>query len=147
MIEIKKAIYNDLHDIFIIGKNNIHVYYSLSDLKEKYMNKFDRYFIYKIISNNFIIGFVIYEKITNNHIHILSFGFNKTFQCKGVGTAVLNFIKEINKNKKISLNVQTSNLKAINCYFKNGFKAINFFHNYYSNKNDARDALKLQYDP
>lgn len=50
---------------------------------------------------------------------------NDSYQRKNIGSTLLEFMKHIAKGdgkKRIDLNVQESNIKAINFYLKNGFK-------------------------
>ena len=132
----------DLLNIERCGEVSLPIYYQYEHLKfflkEKKNNK-----IWVLKDNNYFYGFIIFEIINPVKIHILSLAINPQFRNKNLGSHLLyslknNFIPEI-----ITLYVQISNIPAINLYFKNNFKIVEFVKNYYSNL-EINDAYKMK---
>ena len=88
-----------------------------------------------------ILGFIIVVKDQIDRVNIINFLINPKYHHKGYGTYLLQRtiqkIKELNKIKKIVLNVQLHNLAAINLYRKFGFEILEKIENYYQSKEDA----------
>lgn len=59
-----------------------------------------------------------------NAIYANQMGISKEFHSMGIASKLLNFIIEKYRNKNILLAVFAKNIKAINCYKKNGFEII-----------------------
>ncbi len=70
--------------------------------------------VYVYINKGKIVGFV---GLDNNYIEGIFIDTNN--QCNGIGTALLNKVKENKSN--LTLNVYKKNKNAINFYKKNGF--------------------------
>ena len=140
---ISKVEFNDLNSIYELGKNNIHIYYEKNHLASFF--KSNNYRLFKISYNNKIFGFIIYQIKSSSKIHIMSFAIDSQIRNKGLGTSLLNFVKSNYPKSLITLNVQTSNINALNFYYKNNFKADIFKHNYYNE--DIRDAIQMIYNP
>ena len=90
-----------------------------------------------------IIGFIIFSPI-NPEAHILSISVTKKIQSKGVGSLLLQSMLDqcaAMNNKKIFLEVRTSNLQAINFYQKFGFSKDAIRDNYYTD--NSEDALLM----
>jgi ribosomal protein S18 acetylase RimI-like enzyme len=130
-----KANQEDLLTINILVENNIDhdLVYTLNYLK--YLYNLENYLILKLEDNLKIIG-VIILKLEDNLNHIAYFIIDKEYQRKGLGSFILKNIKKYNSNK-ITLNVNTKNIKAINFYKKNGFNIKRINKQYYSNKDDS----------
>ena len=104
-------------------------------LESELDSKITKFYVATI--NNEVVGYIgRYEYI--GEVEILNFVVDEDYQRQGIGQMlfdkVLNEIKEINK---ITLEVRRSNQKAINFYYKNGFKEIHVRKNYYKNGEDA----------
>jgi len=127
-----KANQEDLLTINIFAENNIDhdLVYTLNYLK--YLYNLENYLILKLVDNLKIIGVIIFKKEAYLN-HIAYFIIDKEYQRKGLGSFILKNIKKYNSNK-ITLNVNTKNIKAINFYKKNGFYIKRKNKLYYSNK-------------
>lgn len=118
---IRKFENSDIDDIMQIWKNvNIEAHNFIS--KEYWENDYDyvrnilpKAEIYVYVDNNEIIGF-----IGMNENYIEGIFVNTNSQHIGIGTALLNKVKENGKN--LTLSVYQKNTNAINFYKKNDFK-------------------------
>jgi ribosomal-protein-alanine acetyltransferase len=135
---------------------------SLKDLNEIFkledvvftQNAFSRDLIKKLIKKNTyffkleenenedqIIGFIIVIQDQPERANIINFLINPQYQNKGYGKTLfqstLQKIKELNNVKKVILNVQTTNSRAINLYLRFGFKIVEKIDNYYQSKESA----------
>ena len=118
---IRKFENSDIDDIMQIWKNvNIEAHNFIS--KEYWENDYDyvrnilpKAEIYVYVDNNEIIGF-----IGMNENYIEGIFDNTKSQHRGIGTALLNKVKENGKN--LTLSVYQKNTNAINFYKKNDFK-------------------------
>lgn len=76
--------------------------------------------------HNELVGFIIVIQDRVDRLNIVNFLINPKFQNKGLGSLLLKFtieqIKEIKEIKKVALNVQESNTRAIWLYEKFKFK-------------------------
>ncbi|MFX1489847.1 MAG: GNAT family N-acetyltransferase [Promethearchaeota archaeon] len=76
--------------------------------------------------HNELVGFIIVIRDRVDRLNIVNFLINPKFQNKGLGSLLLKFtldqIKEIKEIKKVALNVQESNTRAIWLYEKFNFK-------------------------
>ena len=143
-MNISKVELNDIYKIYMLGKHNLNVYYNKNQLYDFF--KLSNYEIYKLHYNTNIFGYIIFEKkYKYQKIHIMSLAIDLKIRNKGLGTALINYVKKIYPKVKITLNVQTSNLNALNFYYKNNFKAIIFKNNYYTD--GIRDAIEMIYIP
>ena len=128
--KIEKLVITDLRDVEEIGKLSLPIYYKLSDLIYIFFD--NSYLYYKIYNNKTdkILGFIIIKKYDRRY-HIMSIGVLPEFRRKGLGSLLINYIKELD-NDKISLYVLTNNKCAINFYNKNKFKQIQRVEDYYT---------------
>ena len=117
---IRKFEKNDINDVMEIWKNeNIKAHQFIK--KEYWENNYN--YVKEILPNAEIYVYIIEENIVgfigleNNYIEGIFIDTNN--QCKGIGTALLNKIKE-NKNT-LTLSVYKKNTKAIKFYKKNNF--------------------------
>lgn len=109
----------DIEDVMKIWKNeNIKAHNFIS--KEYWENNYN--FVKEALPKAEIYVYIIKEKIVGfiglNNNYIEGIFIDTENQCKGIGTSLLNKIKE-NKNN-LSLSVY-KNINAINFYKKNGF--------------------------
>lgn len=91
---------------------------------------------------NPLIGFIIVIKDQIDRVNIINFLIHTNFQCKGLGTVllknVINKIKQLKEIRKVVLNVQESNLGAINLYKKFNFiMNPKIIKNYYQSGENA----------
>ena len=85
------------------------------------------------------IGY-IFGYIINKEYHLNNIAIQKSYQNKGFGNKLLNFLIKKLKNKKIKkifLEVQCDNISAIKLYESNNFKKVNIRKNYYKKGKDA----------
>ena len=125
LIQIEKSIFRDFTSIKMLEsfeKHKSHVIWKIEEKK--------------------IIGFAYFFYV-KDEIEIAKIGIIKSHQRKNYGSMLINEIKKL-KIKKIFLEVSVQNMKAINFYFKNGFKKIGVRKGYYARNNSSRiDALRL----
>jgi len=141
MFEIMEVINKDFIVIESIGKEVLPLYYSRFDLAMLYYND---NIIYKLVENNHILAFIVCELFKNeNRLHIMSIGVTKDKHRNGLGTLLLNYIKE-NFDTYITLYVQVSNKNAINFYLKNSFIIKDILKEYYQNL-ENKDAYLMTY--
>lgn len=119
----------------IVLKNN---YITISkDNIIKYINDKYHKVVVKLDSNNSIVGFTIYF-ILYPEIDIL---FIATYpNNNGYGREMIDYIFNDAKKNKISsikLELDITNIKALNFYKKNGFTEVAIRKKYYNNKSDA----------
>ena len=132
----------DFYRIEEIGKKSLPIYYSQYDLL---ILGLTNHTILKIIDNNNIIGYIVYNTIQEERrLHIMSIGILEEYQRKNYGSKVIDHLKTI-ENCQISLYVQVNNTKAINFYQKNNFKVEKKMVGYYENL-EVKDALYMVYD-
>lgn len=117
---IRKLKKNDINDVMQIWKNeNIKAHKFIS--KEYWENNYS--YVKEILPNSEIYVYVIEENIVGfigldqNYIEGIFIDTNN--QCNGIGTSLLNKVKE-NRNI-LTLNVYKKNINAIKFYKKNGF--------------------------
>lgn len=133
MFIIKLANYSDIPNIVNCGKMSLPIYYSNSHLKGFFNNENIKILILNEKKNKELIGFLILRIESINHIHILSFAINPNYRKRGLGKYFFDYIKSKFANSIFTLNVQITNITAINFYFKQQFKITNFIQDYYSN--------------
>lgn len=82
-----------------------------------------------------------------NDIHITNIAVVPSWQGKGVGTLLLELLKRVAKEEKVSsltLEVRVSNKTAQGLYQKMGFEALRIKRNYYHG--DGEDAVDMKLD-
>lgn len=132
----------DFYRIEEIGKKSLPIYYSQYDLL---ILGLTNHTILKIIDNNNIIGYIVYNTIQEERrLHIMSIGILEEYQRKNYGSKVIDHLKTI-ENRQITLYVQVNNTKAINFYQKNNFKVEKKMVGYYETL-EVKDALYMVYD-
>lgn len=120
---IRKLEKNDINAVMQIWKNeNIktHKFISKEYWESNYnfvKDSLQKAEIYLYIVKEKILGFV---GLDNNYIEGIFVNTNN--QCNGIGTSLLNKVKEGRNN--LTLSVYKKNTKAINFYKKNGFVII-----------------------
>lgn len=124
---------DDLAAIVKIGEQSLPYYYN--NIMLRYMLNDKKYIILKIINDHYILGgFLVAKKINKaQRLHINSLAINPKYRHLGLGTKLINKLKEYSC-MDITLNVMETNNIAINFYEKNGFKRIKRLENYYHDK-------------
>lgn len=131
---------NDLHEIEKIGEQSLPYHHNAQVLK--YMLKDPKNILLKVEeysneNNNIIGGFLLAEKRNKGQrLHINSIAINPKYRHLGLGTKLLDKIKEY-KCLDITLNVMETNTIARNFYEKNGFTCLKKLHNYYFELNTS----------
>ncbi len=129
---INKIQPEDIDEIYQIGQlinPNFKQLYNLNELSQN-----DIIYIYK--DSNIIKGFLhIYNGI--DIIDIINIVVKPEHQNNHIGTKLLTHLINNHPNKKIMLEVKTTNTIAINLYQKFNFKQINTRKQYYKDKTDA----------
>lgn len=97
-------------------------------------NPFTKYILY--LEGNNYIGFIqysiIYDRAELDYIYV-----DDKFRSSGIGSKLMNYMIEDVKNNNclnISLEVENSNINAINLYKKYNFKEVAVRKNYYQGK-------------
>lgn len=117
---IRKFEKNDINPVMQIWKNeNIKAHKFIS--KEYWKNNYN--YVKEILPNAEIYVYVLKENIVGfigiNENHIEGIFIDTNNQCKGIGTSLLNKVKENRDN--LTLSVYKKNINAINFYKKNDF--------------------------
>ena len=97
--------------------------------------------VYEI--DNKIIGFIdysiIYDRAEINYIWVSS-----DYQRKGYATSLLNdMLNGLEHVLNVTLEVNETNIRAINFYEKNGFKTVSKREKYYKDGHDAYLMMKV----
>lgn len=132
-----------LSDIVDIEKLEIIVFKETLGKKffdnELNLNPFAKYFVYEI--NKEIVGY-IGSRVYDDSIEILNFLVSPTYQRKGLGKELLDYLlNSFNEIKIVTLEVRKSNKQALAFYNKNGFKLDHIKKQYYNNE-DAYFLVK-----
>ena len=133
---IRKFEKNDINPVMQIWKNeNIKAHKFIS--KEYWKNNYN--YVKEILPNAEIYVYVLKENIVGfigineNYIEWIFIDTNN--QCKGIGTSLLNKVKENRDN--LTLSVYKKNISAINFYKKNDFIIIS--------ENIDKDTAEIEY--
>lgn len=126
----------------------------LNSLKENFNEKFDKFWNYSILENDFknndsyyivakcnneILGFVGYLKIIDE-INILNIVTRVDKRNLHIGSNMLEYIISTSKNEKansITLEVNVNNIPAIKLYEKYNFEKVGLRKKYYYDTDDA----------
>ncbi|MBO5711497.1 MAG: GNAT family N-acetyltransferase, partial [Acholeplasmatales bacterium] len=136
LVEFKENDYDLLYDYMkplwietyehIIGINQVEFlldkYFNLNNIKN-YIKKGYQYF--KIVDEGLTRGVVIYY-IDTDYIYLDKLYLPKEERGKGYPNFVFNELLKV--KKKIILNVNQANYRALNCYKKNGFEILEEEH-------------------
>lgn len=142
-IEINKTNLKDLENIKDILTSKFDDFWSFNILKEELENENSKYLVAKI--DNEIIGFAGI-KIILDEADIMNIVVKKNFRNNGVGSLLLKNLINLSKDlniSSISLEVDETNIVAINLYKKFDFKEIGNRKNYYKNNNAILMSKKL----
>jgi putative acetyltransferase len=133
---IRKFEKNDINPVMQIWKNeNIKAHKFIS--KEYWKNNYN--YVKEILPNAEIYVYVLKENIVGfigiNENHIEGIFIDTNNQCKGIGTSLLNKVKENRDN--LTLSVYKKNINAINFYKKNDFII--------TSENIDKDTAEIEY--
>ena len=133
---IRKFEKNDINPVMQIWKNeNIKAHKFIS--KEYWKNNYN--YVKEILPNAEIYVYVLKENIVGfigiNEYYIEGIFIDTNNQCKGIGTSLLNKVKENRDN--LTLSVYKKNINAINFYKKNDFII--------TSENIDKDTAEIEY--
>lgn len=133
---IRKFEKNDINPVMQIWKNeNIKAHKFIS--KEYWKNNYN--YVKEILPNAEIYVYVLKENIVGfigiNENYIEEIFIDTNNQCKGIGTSLLNKVKENRDN--LTLSVYKKNINAINFYKKNDFII--------TSENINKDTAEIEY--
>ncbi|MHA2007139.1 MAG: GNAT family N-acetyltransferase [Promethearchaeota archaeon] len=126
-MEVKNVVSEDLKKLMALEKDIFKENAFSKELMEKLMrtNTLFLKLVNEKIKNN-VIGFIIVIRDRKDRANLINFLIDPKFQDKGFGTFLLRNaierLQRLNEIKKIILNVQVSNSKAIKLYEKFNFK-------------------------
>ena len=156
MFKVRLAEVCDIPTIFSIGQKSLPIYYNKINLytfihsinhlvylieKCDPETNFNNQNVNKKSPN--ILGMMVIST-ENNKIHILSIAILPEYRQLGTGTQMIKYLKEHYHQKLISLYVQTSNIIALNFYFKHQFKIKKHLEKYYPHLN-IKSAFYMEY--
>ena len=81
-----------------------------------------KHLFYFVVFNGKAVGFLSVHEATPEAWFLNKFYIDQTQAAKGLGTAAFEAVIKLHNIKKIELTVNRQNFKAINFYFKNGFR-------------------------
>ena len=81
-----------------------------------------------------IRGACVWVKTLYDSIHIMQFATVEKYRQKGVGTGLMNWMKNSFYDKPMTLHVSVKNENAIKLYKKMGFCEVDLLHQYYEDK-------------
>ena len=84
-----------------------------------------------IFNNNEILGFVIYSEIYEN-CEIIDVFVKEKYRNNGYASKMLSEVIEKNKNRSITLEVNSTNVPALELYNKLGFEKVAIRKGYYN---------------
>lgn len=84
-----------------------------------------------IFNNNKILGFVIYSEIYEN-CEIIDVFVKEKYRKNGYASKMLSEVIEKNKNRSITLEVNSTNVPALELYNKLGFENVAIRKGYYN---------------
>lgn len=112
------------HYLSIISQGQIdymlNLMYSASSLIEQLQLKQHRFFLIQV--DEFSVGFISLHHEGDGNWFIHKFYIDQDAAGKGIGARVFNLIIEMFGPRQLKLTVNRQNFKAINFYFKCGFK-------------------------
>jgi len=135
---------NYIDDILYIQQVNFKDSEDYLISKEAFLEAILKKYIYGYLSKEKKLLAFIFMKKYDEKLRIYQIATIKTNQ--GIGGELMKFIINFginNRYKIIFLEVHTYNIRAINFYFNNGFKIIEYIKNYYKNGNSAYQ-MKLE---
>lgn len=86
-----------------------------------------------------VVGYIVISKV-GNEVNIENIAVRSDMRKRGIGSTLMNFVIEKNKNSIFYLEVRPSNKEAISFYKKFGFREISRRKNYYGDE----DAIVME---
>lgn len=136
-MKLRKAIESDLDNVLLLHQKLFTYNYDYQHYANELDNEFSHFLVLE--NDNQIVGYFIIHVIFEN-IDIIIIAIDEKIQNLGYGQLLFDYIlyiKDKHKCDTIMLEVETSNIKAINFYQKNNFEIIQIRKNYYGNNQDA----------
>jgi len=99
----------------------------------------------KALKENQVAGFIA-GVCRSDTCNIYTLNVKKGFRRKGIGSILLEtFEREVLRRnvRKIILQVEVTNIAALNLYLKNGYQISRLLKNYYGWRRDAYEAFKI----
>ena len=140
-IKISKMTLDDFYQIKDVLISDFDDFWNVNTLEQELTNENSNYLVAKI--ENQIVGFAGIKSVLDE-ADIMNIVTKKDKRNLGIGSALLEKLLNVAKEKeikKITLEVNESNISAIHLYKNFGFKEISIRENYY-NKTD--NALIMQ---
>ena len=140
-IQISKMTLDDFYQIKDVLISDFDDFWNVNTLEQELTNENSNYLVAKI--ENQIVGFAGIKSVLDE-ADIMNIVTKKDKRNLGIGSALLEKLLNVEKEKeikKITLEVNESNISAIHLYKNFGFKEISIRENYY-NKTD--NALIMQ---
>lgn len=148
--KIEPATFADIYALYECNKRNLPLFYSPDEyFFIMFSTNFDIMIIRDPNNNNKIIGYILgkIDKDKDNY-HILSFGIDKEYRRKGLGSLLIKeaIKKFTGKVHTMSLYVHTENKTALQFYENTGFKIIELIKDYYQGSLNtiSQDAYFMQ---
>ena len=134
MFKVRLAEDRDIPIIFLIGQRSLPIYYNQIHLYTFIHSIKHLVYVIEQFDENKIVGMMIIST-ESNKIHILSIAVLPEYRQSGTASQLIKHLKEHYPQKLISLYVQTSNIIALNFYFKHQFKIKKHLEKYYPHLN------------
>jgi len=132
---IRHATLDDLNDMKRIRDSAFKAdAWSDSSLILEFHKDYSAIYIYEL--NNYIIAYMIIWDIIDI-VEVVTFAVDEPYQNQGIGSIFLQNILSEYINHTWVLEVNESNIKAINIYKSFNFKDIGIIKNYYGNNRNA----------
>ena len=143
MFKVRLAEDCDIPIIFLIGQKSLPIYYNQINLYTFIHSINHLVYLIEQSDQDKIVGMMIIST-ESNKIHILSIAILPEYRQSGTASQMIKYLKESYSQKLISLYVQTSNIIAINFYFKHQFKIRKHLEKYYPHLN-IKSAFYMEY--
>ena len=132
---IRSASLSDLSAIQAVEDDNFTAEdFGLSKSSLRYHLKKNRIYVAEVDGQ--IVGYILWLE-RKNYFRLYSLAILKSFQSQGFGKALLDYSMKILNNNNLSLEVKSTNQKAIALYEKMGFKKVKTLPSYYPNGVDG----------
>lgn len=136
-VKISNMTISDFETILPILSSDFDDFWSSDTLRNELNNSNSHYIVAK--QNENIVGFAGIWKSVDD-IHITNIVVKKDFRKNGIGSLLLQKLILLTKSleyKQLTLEVNSSNIPAIQLYSKFGFKNLGIRKKYYNNTDDA----------
>ena len=142
-IDIQRATIDDLNFIFDLEEKTTLPNKLTKDMIEDILNS-DNYIVYKAVSDELFLGFVIVQM--SDELNIDNAVVDKNYRNLGIATKLFDRVEEEARRKAIStlsLEVSTKNANAFLLYEKMGFSTRRVRKNYYNDNSNCIEMTKL----